>query len=121
MIAPTPGGDATDVDATDVDSAEVGSAEVDSAEARTLPADACGVTDPESVAARMLAAAAGTTPDWTSPENRARDFLERLGRADHPDAERDPLNALFQIAVDYRCSAHGYRELYLHHMRHAGD
>ncbi len=44
---------------------------------------------------------------------RAHEFLEMLGRSDHPDAERDPLYALYQVAVDFQCSAHGYRELYL--------
>jgi hypothetical protein len=44
---------------------------------------------------------------------RARAFLEMLGRSDHPDAGRDPLHALYQVAVDFRCSAHGYRDLYL--------
>jgi len=57
------------------------------------------------------------TPDWASAESRARAMLERLGRADHPDAEQDPIHALYQVAVDYRCSAYGYRELYLHHVR----
>jgi len=44
---------------------------------------------------------------------RAKEFLELLGRGDHPDAERDPLDALYQVAVDFQCSAYGYRELYL--------
>jgi hypothetical protein len=46
-------------------------------------------------------------------------MLEKLGRGDHPDAEQDPIYALYQVAVDCRCSAHGYRELYLHHVRTA--
>ena len=62
-----------------------------------------------------------TTPDWRSAESRARELLELLGRGDHPDAEGDPIHALYQVAIDYRCSAHGYRELYLHHRRHAAD
>ena len=44
---------------------------------------------------------------------RAIEFLEMLGKSDHPDAERDPVYALYQVAVDFQCSAHGYRELYL--------
>lgn len=44
---------------------------------------------------------------------RAVQFLELLGRSDHPDAETDPVYALYQVAIDYQCSAHGYRELYL--------
>ena len=36
-----------------------------------------------------------------------------LGRADHPDAQTNPLSALYQVAVDFRCSAQGYRDLYL--------
>ena len=44
---------------------------------------------------------------------RAAQFLEMLGRSDHPDAEKDPVYALYPVAIDYQCSAHGYRELYL--------
>ena len=44
---------------------------------------------------------------------RAVEFLELLGKSDHPDAERDPVYALYQVAIDFQCSAHGYRELYL--------
>lgn len=44
---------------------------------------------------------------------RAAEFLEMLGKSDHPDAERDPVYALYQVAVDFQCSAHGYRDLYL--------
>ncbi len=44
---------------------------------------------------------------------RAMQFLEMLGKSDHPDAERDPVYALYQVAIDFQCSAHGYRELYL--------
>ncbi|MDF1701082.1 MAG: hypothetical protein P1V36_07985 [Planctomycetota bacterium] len=44
---------------------------------------------------------------------RAVEFLEMLGKSDHPDAERDPVYALYQVAIDFQCSAHGYRELYL--------
>lgn len=44
---------------------------------------------------------------------RAAEFLEMLGKSDHPDAERDPVYALYQVAIDFQCSAHGYRELYL--------
>lgn len=44
---------------------------------------------------------------------RAMEFLEMLGKSDHPDAVRDPVYALYQVAVDFQCSAHGYRDLYL--------
>ena len=44
---------------------------------------------------------------------RAIEFLEMLGKSDHPDAERDPVYALYQVAVDFQCSAYGYRDLYL--------
>lgn len=47
-------------------------------------------------------------------EEHAREFLEALGHADHPDAESNPIYALFQVAVDYRCTAKGYRSLYFH-------
>lgn len=63
------------------------------------------------------AAPAATTPDWRSVEARALELLAKLGRADHPDAQADPIYALYQVAVDFQCSAHGYRELYLHRMR----
>jgi hypothetical protein len=47
-------------------------------------------------------------------DERARAFLEALGHADHPDAVGNPIYALYQVAVDYRCTAHGYRTLYFH-------
>lgn len=47
------------------------------------------------------------------PAQYARMLLEALGRADHPDATSNPIYALYQVAVDYRCSAEGYRTLYL--------
>jgi hypothetical protein len=46
-------------------------------------------------------------------EEQAREFLEALGRGDHPDAHDDPVYALYQVAVDFRCTAYGYRALYL--------
>lgn len=46
---------------------------------------------------------------------RARLYLQMLGRADHPDAHDDPIGALYQVAVDLRCTADGYRALYLEH------
>lgn len=49
----------------------------------------------------------------TDETARAKEFLEQLGCSDHPDAETDPLHALYQVAVDFQCSAYGYRELYL--------
>ena len=49
----------------------------------------------------------------SDPQERARAFLELLGRSDHPDAQTDPVYAMYQVAVDYHCSAHGYRDLYL--------
>ena len=45
-------------------------------------------------------------------EDRARMFLESLGHIDHPLAAEDPLYALFQVAVDYRCMAQGYEGLF---------
>ncbi len=90
---------------------------------RTTP-EATATVDagPSPRTARTKAAATppppAPTPDWRSPELRARDLLEKLGRGDHPDAERDPVHALYQVAVDLRCSAEGYRELYLHRVRH---
>ncbi len=93
MIAPTPG----------------------SAAPETTPVD----QDRGPEAAAPGGTAARPIPNWNSPEIRARDFLERLGRSEHPDAERDPISALYQVAVDFRCSAHGYRELYLHRVRHS--
>ena len=47
-------------------------------------------------------------------DDRARDFLEALGHGDHPDADTNPIYALYQVAVDYRCTAKGYRSLYFH-------
>ncbi|MDJ0523263.1 MAG: hypothetical protein QNJ90_14430 [Planctomycetota bacterium] len=88
------------------------------------PGSAASSVDAEAKAERAAATtqdARSVTPDWTSAEGRAREMLDRLGRADHPDAETDPIHALYQVAVDYRCSAHGYRELYLHHLRHARE
>jgi hypothetical protein len=57
-----------------------------------------------------------STPPTTTEEaeERARGFLEAIGHADHPDAEKNPIYALYQVAVDYRCTAHGYRSLYFH-------
>lgn len=42
---------------------------------------------------------------------RALAYLALLGRADHPTAVDDPVHALSQLAVDYRCAAAGYRRL----------
>ena len=47
------------------------------------------------------------------PHHFARQLLDLLGRGDHPDAETNPIYALYQVAVDYRCSANGYRALAL--------
>ncbi len=44
-------------------------------------------------------------------EDRARMFLESLGHTDHPLAAEDPIYALYQVAVDYRCMAQGYEGL----------
>lgn len=44
-------------------------------------------------------------------EDRARMFLESIGHDDHPLAVDDPLYALYQVAVDYRCMAQGYEGL----------
>lgn len=44
---------------------------------------------------------------------RAVQFLEMIGKSDHPDAVRDPVYALYQVAIDFQCSAYGYRDLYL--------
>ena len=97
MIAPTPGSAASEAPSVDQD------VDQDRVTQNAAPSEAD----------------ARTVPNWDSPEIRARDLLERLGRADHPDAERDPIYALYQVAVDLRCSAHGYRELYLHRVRHS--
>ena len=45
-------------------------------------------------------------------DDRARMFLESLGHSDHPLAADDPVYALFQVAVDYRCMAQGYEGLF---------
>lgn len=37
-----------------------------------------------------------------SPEVRASKYLAAIGRPDHPDAERDPVGALGQAAVDLK-------------------
>ncbi|MDA1194461.1 MAG: hypothetical protein O2894_04690, partial [Planctomycetota bacterium] len=49
---------------------------------------------------------------------RARAFLRLLGRTEHPDTDADPVYALYQVALDFQCSAYGYRDLYL---RKRGD
>lgn len=71
------------------------------------PAEAPSV---EKAAARETKRAQALLGD---ERERAMEFLEMLGRSDHPDAEKDPVYALYQVAVDFQCSAHGYRELYL--------
>jgi hypothetical protein len=71
---------------------------------------------PESQAAQAAQVAEVPGRDL-GPEARARAFLALLGRADHPHAQEDPLHALYQVAVDYRCTAQGYRDLYLYQRR----
>ena len=39
------------------------------------------------------------------PRVLAQLFLAALGRGDHPDSETNPVYALYQVALDYRCSA----------------
>ena len=39
------------------------------------------------------------------PRVLAQLFLAALGRGDHPDTETNPVYALYQVALDYRCSA----------------
>lgn len=43
----------------------------------------------------------------------AQQLLAVLDRGEHADAASNPVYALFQVAVDFRCSAAGYRDLYL--------
>ena len=45
------------------------------------------------------------------PRVLAQLFLAALGRDDHPDSQSNPIYALYQVAVDYRCSADAYRAL----------
>lgn len=45
------------------------------------------------------------------PAGFARELLGMLGRLDHPEAQDNPIYALYQVAVDHRCSATGYRTL----------
>ncbi len=42
----------------------------------------------------------------------ARALLTALGRSDHPDIDDNPIFGLYQVALDYRCSADGYRALF---------
>ena len=51
------------------------------------------------------------------PHAFALRLLALLGREDHPDAASNPIYALYQVAVDYRCSARGYRDLAIHRAR----
>lgn len=45
------------------------------------------------------------------PTGFAQQLLRMLGRSDHPEAADNPIYALYQVAVDHRCSATGYRTL----------
>ncbi len=42
----------------------------------------------------------------------ARALLTALGKGDHPDIDDNPIFGLYQVALDYRCSADGYRALF---------
>ena len=56
---------------------------------------------------------APASPTWGDADERARHYLRLLGREDHPDAEDNPVYALYQVAVDLKCTADGYRALYV--------
>lgn len=70
----------------------------------------------EPLTREELRARVGNVPPSSAEEadEQARAYLDALGRAEHPDAATNPIYALYQVAVDYCCTAHGYRELYLH-------
>ncbi len=68
---------------------------------------------PPLPASERMATLRETLGRTSDPADYARVLLEALGRADHPDAAGNPIYALYQVAVDYRCSAEGYRTLYL--------
>ena len=71
-------------------------------------------TRPTSLASGRKRISTEAPASAAEADARAREFLEALGHGDHPDAAENPIYALFQVAVDYRCTAKGYRSLYFH-------
>lgn len=49
--------------------------------------------------------------DKMDPHALAQLLLAALGRGDHGDRDKNPIYALYQVALDYRCAAEGYRTL----------
>jgi len=45
------------------------------------------------------------------PRQLAQLLLAALGRGDHGDRDTNPVYALYQVALDYRTAAEGYRAL----------
>ncbi|MDJ0975642.1 MAG: hypothetical protein QNJ98_14360 [Planctomycetota bacterium] len=88
----------------------------------TLPAVVSDVERARSAALDQLRAAGLGMPDATGlprpafldempPKELAQLLLAALGRGDHGDREKNPIYALYQVALDFRTAAEGYRSL----------
>lgn len=49
--------------------------------------------------------------DEMDPRELARLLLAALGRGDHGDRDKNPIYAIYQVALDFRTAAEGYRSL----------
>ncbi len=88
----------------------------------TLRAVVSDVERARSAALDQMRAAGLGEPDATglprpefledmAPRELAQMLLAALGRGDHGDRDRNPIYALYQVALDYRTAAEGYRAL----------